>query len=93
MFLSDVETDSWPPGLLDELAARSARWLITRGEFGAHEYAEGASVHLPPEKASPMHLCLWNEVLKPSYRAVSLWGFDCRVCLKVQTGMILVHIW
>ena len=52
MFLSDVETDSWPPGLLDELAAKSARWLITRGEFGAHEYSGGTSVHLPPEKVS-----------------------------------------
>ena len=54
VFLSDVETDSWPPGLLDELASRSARWLITRGEFGAHEYMDGESVHLPPEKVSPL---------------------------------------
>lgn len=52
VFLSDVETDSWRPGLLDELAAKSARWLITRGEFGAHEYMDGNSVHLPPEKVS-----------------------------------------
>ena len=52
VFLSDVETDSWTPGLLDELAAKSARWLITRGEFGAHEYMDGHSVHLPPEKVS-----------------------------------------
>lgn len=52
MFLSDVETDGWRPGLLDELAGRSARWLITRGEHGAHEYSDGTSVHLPPEKAS-----------------------------------------
>ncbi|CAK0786790.1 hypothetical protein CVIRNUC_010004 [Coccomyxa viridis] len=52
VFLSDVETDSWRPGLLDELAAKSARWLITRGEFGAHEYMDGNSVHLPPEKVA-----------------------------------------
>ena len=60
MFLSDVETDTWPPGLLDELAARSARWLITRGEHGAHEYANRESVHLPPEKVSIILCCFCN---------------------------------
>lgn len=50
MFLSDVETDVWPPGLVNELASRSARWLITRGEFGADEVVGNSTVHLPPEK-------------------------------------------
>ncbi len=50
VFLSDVETDVWPPGLVNELASRSARWLITRGEFGADEVIGNATVHLPPEK-------------------------------------------
>jgi hypothetical protein len=62
VFLSDVETDAWPPGLVNELASRSARWLITRGEFGADEVANNASTHLPPEKAS-CHL-RWD----PSYK-------------------------
>lgn len=62
VFLSDVETDTWPRGQLDELAARSARWLITRGEHGAHEYANGESVHLPPEKVSLMHCCFCNDL-------------------------------
>ena len=26
------------------------RWLVTRGEFGADEFVNNASVHLPPEK-------------------------------------------
>lgn len=50
VFLSDVETDVWPPGMVNELASRSARWLITRGEFGADEVVNNASIHLPPEK-------------------------------------------
>ncbi len=50
VFLSDVETDVWPPGMVDKLASRSARWLITRGEFGADEVVANATVHLPPEK-------------------------------------------
>jgi hypothetical protein len=53
VFLSDVETDVWPPGLVNELAGRSARWLITRGEFGADEVVGNSSVHLPPEKVRP----------------------------------------
>ncbi|BDA50140.1 hypothetical protein COCOBI_15-2680 [Coccomyxa sp. Obi] len=52
VFLSDVETDVWPPGLVNELASRSARWLITRGEFGADEVVGNATVHLPPEKVA-----------------------------------------
>ena len=38
VFLSDVETDSWPPDTVMQLAAQSNRWLVTRGEFGAHEF-------------------------------------------------------
>ena len=38
VFLSDVETDTWPPDTVQQLAAQSDRWLVTRGEFGAHEF-------------------------------------------------------
>ena len=49
VFLSDVETDSWPPDTVQRLAAQSDRWLVTRGEFGAHEFTvdEGMSLVEP----------------------------------------------
>ena len=49
VFLSDVETDSWPPETVQRLAAQSDRWLVTRGEFGAHEFTmnEGLSLVEP----------------------------------------------
>ena len=49
VFLSDVETDSWPPETVQRLAAQSDRWLVTRGEFGAHEFTvdEGMSLVEP----------------------------------------------
>lgn len=50
MFLSDVETDPWPAGTVESLAARSARWVITRGEDGAEEFTAAGRVHLPPVK-------------------------------------------
>ena len=53
VFLSDVETDPWPAGNVSVLAARSARWLVTRGEFGADEYQPNGNVtHLPAVKVS-----------------------------------------
>ena len=39
--------------VLDELNSAlcsRCRWLVTRGEFGADEYVNNVSVHLPPEK-------------------------------------------
>lgn len=53
VFLSDVETDPWPPANITALAARSARWLVTRGEQGAHEYSpDGNVTHLPAVKTA-----------------------------------------
>lgn len=50
VFLSDVETDPWPAGNISALAAQSARWLVTRGEFGADEYSDGNVTHHPAVK-------------------------------------------
>ncbi|KAK9805593.1 hypothetical protein WJX72_006726 [[Myrmecia] bisecta] len=50
IFLSDVETDVWPPGTVADLAARSARFLVTRGEKGADEVVGDTVTHLPPEQ-------------------------------------------
>ena len=46
VFLSDVETDSWPPDTVQQLAAQSDRWLVTRGEFGAHEFTADKGMSL-----------------------------------------------
>jgi hypothetical protein len=55
VFLSDVETEVWAAGTVTALAARSARWLVTRGEQGADEWLPGqnASRRLPAQKARP----------------------------------------
>lgn len=52
LFLSDVETDAWPAGSLQAVAARTARTLVTLGDKGAHEYEPGAGTprHIPPIK-------------------------------------------
>lgn len=51
VFLSDVETDSWPQGRIKGLASKSARWLVTRGDQGAHEFSpDGNVTHLPAVK-------------------------------------------
>ena len=42
LFLSDVETDAWPAGAVERVAAKAARVLVTRGDKGADEYAPGA---------------------------------------------------
>jgi hypothetical protein len=48
LFLSDVETDSWPNGTVEQLAGRSARLVVTQGEQGAVEYDQsGAARHIP----------------------------------------------
>ena len=54
VFLSDVETDSWPPDTVMQLAAQSNRWLVTRGEFGAHEFTaeQGMSLVEPVKVAA-----------------------------------------
>lgn len=54
VFLSDVETDSWPPDTVMQLAAHSDRWLVTRGEFGAHEFTaeQGMSLVEPVKVAA-----------------------------------------
>lgn len=63
LFLSDVETDAWPPGAILSVAAASARVLVTRGDKGADEYAPGAAAprHLPPVKVRRRRCraCLW----------------------------------
>lgn len=38
VFLSDVETEVWPNGTVAELAARTQRFLVTRGKEGADEW-------------------------------------------------------
>ena len=53
VFLSDVETDVWPEGTVQDLSLKSARWLVTRGELGADEVVQGTSTQLPPEKVHP----------------------------------------
>ncbi len=55
VFLSDVEAEVWAAGTVPALAARSARWLVTRGEQGADEWLPGqnASRRLPAQKARP----------------------------------------
>ena len=50
VFLSDVEADGWAPGTVANLSARSARWLVTRGELGADEIVDGQLTVLHPEK-------------------------------------------
>jgi len=52
LFLSDVETDSWPPGALHTVAAQTARTLVTLGHKGADEYLPGggAGRRIPPVK-------------------------------------------
>lgn len=53
VFLSDVETDPWPQGTIKAMASKSARWLVTRGDQGAHEFSpEGNVTHLPAVKTS-----------------------------------------
>lgn len=47
VFLSDVETDVWPAGTLERLAAGSAGWLVTRGEQGADHLTPSSFVHMP----------------------------------------------
>ena len=62
VFLSDVETDSWPPETVQRLAAQSDRWLVTRGEFGAHEFTvdEGMSLVEPVK----VYCCTINPQVK-----------------------------
>lgn len=58
VFLSDVETDTWPPDTVMQLAAQSDRWLVTRGEFGAHEFtAEQGMSLVEPVKVNPHSKC------------------------------------
>ena len=56
VFLSDVETDSWPPETVQRLAAQSDRWLVTRGEFGAHEFTVDEGMSL----VEPVKVCCCN---------------------------------
>ncbi len=57
VFLSDVETDSWPPDTVQQLAAQSDRWLVTRGEFGAHEFTADRGMSLvEPVKVTACHI-------------------------------------
>ena len=66
VFLSDVETDTWPPDTVMQLAAQSDRWLVTRGEFGAHEFtAEQGMSLVEPVKVNPHSKYHW--LLHASY--------------------------
>lgn len=47
VFLSDVETEVWANGTVAELAARTSRFLVTRGKDGADEWRRGALRHVP----------------------------------------------
>ncbi|KAL6766266.1 hypothetical protein ACKKBG_A35340 [Auxenochlorella protothecoides x Auxenochlorella symbiontica] len=48
VYLSDVETDAWPPGTIEGLAARTARFLVTRGALGADDHERGRRTRRPP---------------------------------------------
>ena len=48
-----VIQDPWPAGSITALAQRSARWLVTRGEHGAHEMTASGTSILPAEKVDP----------------------------------------
>ena len=50
VFLSDVETSTWSAETVPRLASKSARWLVTRGEFGADEVTAEGMQHLEAEK-------------------------------------------
>ena len=50
VFLSDVETSTWSTETVPRLASKSARWLVTRGEFGADEVTAEGMQHLEAEK-------------------------------------------
>ena len=51
IFLSDVETDVWPPGSLAKLAAQSDRFIVTRGELGADVFSSDNTLyHFDAEK-------------------------------------------
>jgi hypothetical protein len=48
VFLSDVETDAWPEGTVQAVAAASARLVVTKGEHGADELSPGGTVSRIP---------------------------------------------
>eukprot|EP00891_Asterochloris_glomerata_P009456 jgi/Astpho2/9456/Aster-01714 len=52
VFLSDVETSTWSTETVPQLASKSARWLVTRGEFGADEVTAAGMQHLEAEKVT-----------------------------------------
>lgn len=48
VFLSDVETDTWPNTTVAQLAHRTSRFLVTRGKDGADEYVGCTAVTRHP---------------------------------------------
>jgi hypothetical protein len=42
LFLSDVETESWPKGAVTRVANRTEATLVTLGDKGAHKFLPGA---------------------------------------------------
>ena len=78
VFLSDVETDIWAPDTVMQLAALSDRWLVTRGEFGAHQFTAGQGLSLvQPVKVdyTPAHLA-----------AVSTQSRWIETCMAIASG-------
>ncbi len=93
VFLSDVETSTWSTETVPRLASKSARWLVTRGEFGADEVTAAGMQHLEAEKVrlcrgcagagslAQVHWC--RHAAPPCLASVSIaWvRYACTACL------------
>ena len=93
VFLSDVETDTWPPDTVQQLAAQSDRWLVTRGEFGAHEFTVDKGMSLvEPVKVQrflgrnklnfSIRMSLRQSMLAQKYSCSQNAGLGAHACMK-----------
>lgn len=88
VFLSDVETDSWPLDTVQQLAAQSDRWLVTRGEFGAHEFTADKGMSLvEPVKVTESYvpvdlICCIHEAF--------VGAVNCQ--LSFTDGVVITHL-
>ncbi|GBF92662.1 hypothetical protein Rsub_05031 [Raphidocelis subcapitata] len=76
LFLSDVETDAWPVGAVQAVAARTARMLVTLGDKGAHEYEPGAAAprHIVPIKINAVDTNGAGDTFAAAYTIAQLLG-------------------
>jgi hypothetical protein len=76
VFLSDVETDVWTAGTVEQLAGVSSRWLVTRGEDGADELTPRGFTHLPAVEVGPCsHLSHLLSLIRPRCKVLL-----CHMC-------------